>query len=388
MSIRAWDSVVHARRNQLLASKRTHGSELDELWASIEYEKSAQEKLNYEQIDNVSKYSYALTNAAVTNLSNIIQPMLPSKRSFESLESETTNLIQSTEQISSGTFNSQSERMRTPPPRFPNVNAPLHTPNKRQMYDEGVIRYLDAMGQSLKYNQIHFWEPSMWAKVESYLENALKKSGNDFKKAIMLEIEDNDASSFRLYYVFPTLSRKIGERKYIVQNLSSLFKFYETTFGNIIFDWIESHSLSAKLTKSPTSSGIVKFDAKGIRLFDDKEIWHMEVAGSPSSPIIDHVIGDTKKSLHSDILNLVALLLEHLDVPVKIATNIKVMMDDGSFLASELASAVIPFSFEGRSKYKAVLYLMADEFINQLSIMQELDLNINHSEGVTVRDVL
>ncbi|CAG8789003.1 12166_t:CDS:2, partial [Cetraspora pellucida] len=381
-----------------MPTKRTHGSELDELWASIEYQISAQEKLNYEQFDNVSKYSYALTNAAVTNLSNIIQPMLPSKRSFESLESETTNLTQSTEQISSGTFNSQPERMRTPPPRIPNVNAPLHTPNKRQMYDEGVIRYLDAMGQSLKYNRIHVQEPSMWAKVESYLENALKKSGNDFKKAIMLEIEDNDASSFRLYCekilidfynlvdVFPTLSRKIGERKYIVQNLSSLFKFYETTFGNIIFDWIESHSLSAKLAKSPTSSGIVKFDAKGIRLFDDKEIWHMEVAGSPSSPIIDHVIGDTKKSLHSDILNLVALLLEHLDVPVKVATNIKVMMDDGSFLATELASAVIPFSFEGRSKYKAVLYLMAvfhDEFIKQLSIMQELDLNINHSEGVT-----
>ncbi|CAG8795470.1 8655_t:CDS:2, partial [Gigaspora rosea] len=59
---------------------------------------------------------------------------------------------------------------------------------------------------------------------------------------------------------------------------------------------------------------IVKFDAKGI--------WYMEVAGSPSSPIMDYVISDTKKLLHSDILNLVALLLDHLDVSVKVVTNI------------------------------------------------------------------
>ncbi|CAG8835572.1 29547_t:CDS:2, partial [Gigaspora margarita] len=149
----------------------------------------------------------------------------------------------------------------------------------------------------------------------------------------------------------------------LVQNLFSLFKFYETTFGNITFNWIESHSMSAKLTKSPTSSEIVKFDAK--------------VAGSLSSTIIDHIIGDIKKSLHSDILNLVALLLEHLDVSVKVATNIKV------FSLQVIGRC--------RSKYKAVLYLTAvfhDEFIKQLAIMQELDLNINHSERVTIRDVL
>ncbi|RHZ71775.1 hypothetical protein Glove_253g29 [Diversispora epigaea] len=106
------------------------------------------------------------------------------------------------------------------------------------------------------------------------------------------------------------------------------------------------------------------------------------------------------KSLHSDILNLSW-------IPVKIAIGVKVfslqsigyritlyslsMADDGSFISSELASAVIPFSFEGRSKFKAVLYLMFifhDEFIKQLSVMQKLDLNINNNEGNKVRDVL
>ncbi|CAJ0767222.1 8472_t:CDS:1, partial [Entrophospora sp. SA101] len=50
----------------------------------------------------------------------------------------------------------------------------------------------------------------------------------------------------------------------------------------------------------------------------------MEVAGSPSSPKTDHAVGNTKNSLHSDVLNLVSHLLDHLDVPIKTATNIKV----------------------------------------------------------------
>jgi len=59
------------------------------------------------------------------------------------------------------------------------------------------------------------------------------------------------------------MSRRIGERKYIVQNISSLFKFYETTFGKICIDWIESHSPAGKLTKSTTNSGIIKVDIRG-----------------------------------------------------------------------------------------------------------------------------
>ncbi|CAG8675234.1 1552_t:CDS:2, partial [Ambispora gerdemannii] len=292
----------------------------------------------------------------------------------ESVSTDEDPIASPTESARKRKHSEEEYGLKTPPLRSPNKDALIHTPNKRQMYNDEVIRYLDAMGQSLKYNKVHVQTPPMWTKIESYLENALKKSGENFKEAIMLKIEGDDENKLRLYCekilmdfynlvdVFPTLSRKIGERKYIVQNLSSLFKFYETTFGNITIDWIESHSLSAKLTKSPTSSGIVKLDAKGVRSFDDKEIWHMEVAGSPSSPTTDHAVGDTKKSLHSDILNLVALLLDHLDIPVKTAMNIKVfslqaigyritlyslnVTNDGSFLASELASAIIPFSFE------------------------------------------
>jgi hypothetical protein len=43
---------------------------------------------------------------------------------------------------------------------------------------------------------------------------------------------------------------------------------------------------------------------------------------SPSSG--DHAINDAKKSLHTDILNLIAILLDHLRVLVEDATKVKV----------------------------------------------------------------
>ncbi|CAG8738835.1 19381_t:CDS:2, partial [Dentiscutata erythropus] len=291
MSKHAWDSVVMLGENNCLLflrmpvrrhanaySKSTYGSEIDELWVSVEYQRSAQEKLNYEQ------------------------------------------------------------------------------------------------------------ESSIWAKVENYLENALKKnwrkkihsSESFFIIQILINVSKNNLGTLGgVVFVGMLCMNKMLNLVKIEESQIGIIGGrdqrrslnYETTFGNITFDWIESHSTSAKLTKSHTSLGIVKFDVKGIRLFDDKEIWHMEVTGPPSTTIMNHVIGDTKKSLHSDILNLVAILLEHLDVPVKVATNIKVfslqaigyritlyslnIMDDGSFLASEFASA--------------------DEVVKQLSIMQEPD---------------
>ena len=35
------------------------------------------------------------------------------------------------------------------------------------------------------------------------------------------------------------------------------------------------------------------------------------------------------------------------------------MLPDGRFLSTELATALIPFSFQGRNQYKALLRLMA-----------------------------
>ena len=49
----------------------------------------------------------------------------------------------------------------------------------------------------------------------------------------------------------------------------------------------------------------------------------MEVSGPPSLPTKRHTTGDTKKSLHTDILNLISILLDHLELSVEVATRIK-----------------------------------------------------------------
>ncbi|CAJ0866302.1 1096_t:CDS:2, partial [Entrophospora sp. SA101] len=116
------------------------------------------------------------------------------------------------------------------------------------------------------------------------------------------------------------------------------------------------------------NSGIVLFDSKGTRLSDDQEIWQMEVAGPPWNPTTTHTINDTKKTFQSDILNLVSILRNNLDCSIDLATKIKVfctqaistrltlyalnMLPDGRFLATELASAIIPFSWSGRGAYQ------------------------------------
>ncbi|PKY55415.1 hypothetical protein RhiirA4_548728 [Rhizophagus irregularis] len=78
----------------------------------------------------------------------------------------------------------------------------------------------------------------------------------------------------------PCMSRKIGERKFIVNQISSIFKFYEATFLDLEFDWIESHARSAKLMKSATNSGIVKVDSKATRYSDGLDI-RMKVSEGP-----------------------------------------------------------------------------------------------------------
>ncbi|CAG8553887.1 12758_t:CDS:10 [Ambispora leptoticha] len=422
-------AIAHARRNQLFADplnafldawlvtmpicgKRNHGSDIDELWTLIEsknLEKAALTKLNCQQ--NVTIYSSPLTDAAMTNLSNIIPEstsVLPSKRPFECLDSETA----STRQEANKDLDPQPEGAKTPPPRFPpNKEILLSTPDKRDMHSKEIACYLDAMENLLKYNQVVSDVPPVWTKsLESYLRQY------EFKIAAMEKINGDEGNYFRLYCekiltdfynlvdIFPNISRKIGERKYIVQNISSLFKFYETTFGKISFDWIESHSPAGKLTKSASNSGIIKVDMRGVRLLDDKEVFHMEVSGPPSLSSKQHCTDDTKKSLRTDILNLIAILLEHINLSVEVATRIKVfsfqvikyritfyslnMLNDGSFLSSELFSALFPSPSmleQSTNKYyfSWCFYDSQNEVIDQISLMQDLDLNTNRYEGKT-----
>ncbi|GBB91372.1 hypothetical protein RclHR1_18600001 [Rhizophagus clarus] len=78
----------------------------------------------------------------------------------------------------------------TPPRRSPNNNALLDTPNKRQKSDKKVIQYLNAMAQSLEYVQVTVQRPSLWTEpLNSYIDNVLKKSDDEFKTEILRKIK-------------------------------------------------------------------------------------------------------------------------------------------------------------------------------------------------------
>ncbi|CAG8815499.1 3754_t:CDS:2 [Gigaspora margarita] len=218
------------------------------------------------------------------------------------------------------------------------------------------------------------------------------------------ELASEIGYDYHLVDIHPKIDRKIWERKFIIYQISSIFKFYETTFFTLEFDWIESHSHSFKIRKSETNSGIVKVDAKAIRNSDGLEIWHME-SGGPSDATDKHTLGDTKKTIRTDILNLIEVLRNHIDCNVQLATKLKVfctlvigsrmtlyslnMLPDGRFLSVELATASIPFSFHGRHQYKAVLRMMAifhNEITKQEELMGEINKSVIRSEKTTVRD--
>jgi len=68
----------------------------------------------------------------------------------------------------------------------------------------------------------------------------------------------------------------------------------------------------------------VRVDAKATRHSDGLDVWHMEVAGPSDNASDNHIMNDAKKALRTDLLNLVAILRNHLDCDVNIATKIKV----------------------------------------------------------------
>ncbi|KAG9293506.1 hypothetical protein G9A89_005509 [Geosiphon pyriformis] len=67
------------------------------------------------------------------------------------------------------------------------------------------------------------------------------------------------------------------------------------------------------------------------------------------------------------------------------------MLPDGYFLVTELATATIPFSFNARSQYKAVLRMMAifhDEMIKQEALTEKINQSVLRTKETKVRDVL
>ncbi|CAG8631053.1 3168_t:CDS:2, partial [Paraglomus occultum] len=314
----------------------------------------------------------------------------------------------------------------TPPPIPIDATKLLISPNKRAMSDEGVQQYMHdvniIVADDLTQDELtadvgeetakritsrRNTSPAIWTAVEAYVDGALETQNTTFEKTA-----DKNVDLFKLYCkkvledffnmvdLHPNMSRKIGERKYMAYHVVPLFKYYERTFGTIDFDWAETHVSSAKMVKSDEGSGIVLADAKGTRMLDGLEVWHLEVAGPPKNWIRRHVLGDSKKTLRTDTLNLLRILEDRLDCDVALGSKIQVfsmlgidtritlyslrMLQDGRFLATELATAIIPFTHSGRMQMKAVLRMVAivhDELTKQEKLLEEIDHCVQRPQG-------
>ncbi|KAG9293177.1 hypothetical protein G9A89_010514 [Geosiphon pyriformis] len=152
-------AIAHAKRNQLFADplnafldawlvtmpicgKRNRGTDIDGFWTLIEYknlEKAALSKLNCQQVRIHSKGH------------------LLSKTDVDS------------------------------------------TPDKQNMHSK-IVCYLNAMENLLKYNRVVSDVPPVWTKsLEFYLDNVLRKEGDEFKIAAMEKINGDEGNYFRLY---------------------------------------------------------------------------------------------------------------------------------------------------------------------------------------------
>ena len=197
----------------------------------------------------------------------------------------------------------------TPPLQSHKSNTKLlTTPNKPDMANANVTRYFVFLFISfwklinliilsflsdfkMGHTKVTPDKPSVWTNsLVKYLRDAFQETKQEKFKNVIAVKNANDDTLFRLYcernlmdlYVKPyivlykyilillfsinksaILQKITRERRYTLVNLSPLFVFYESTFQEIWFDWIEAHHDASKVVKGDDNSGIVKIDAIG-----------------------------------------------------------------------------------------------------------------------------
>ncbi|CAG8648778.1 16192_t:CDS:2, partial [Racocetra fulgida] len=96
-------------------------------------------------------------------------------------------------------------------------------------------------------------------------------------------------------------------------------------------------------------------------LSDATEILHVEVSGPPYKPEKKHTVGDAKKLLMMAVCNLSSKQLD--------------LLKKKKYLALELASCIIPFSFEAIMCYSKIFNFFAvirNEFIEREKIQKKI----------------
>nr|CAG8477317.1 10514_t:CDS:2 [Entrophospora candida] len=189
------------------------------------------------------------------------------------------------------------------------------------------------------------------------------------------------------------LNQDMSERTYIIESISPIFRSFRNAFPEVKYEWIEKDVRSVKEAGRMFAINIKsrKTDLLVIRLSDATEILHVEVSGPPFKADKKHTIGDIKKLLMMAVCNLCRILASNFDCPIDYAKKVKSysiqvigdkltlfsvsLVDKKKYLAIELASCVIPFSFEEIGCYIKIFNFFAiirNEFSEQKKLLKKI----------------
>ncbi|CAG8769369.1 5720_t:CDS:2, partial [Dentiscutata erythropus] len=216
------------------------------------------------------------------------------------------------------------------------------------------------------------------------------------------------AANFK-YRLPRVLDRNMSERTFIVECISPIFRAFRNAFPDIKYDWIEKHVTSINETNNMflDNIGPRKTDLLVIHLADGIEIMNTEVSGPPLKATQTHTVGDIKKLLMMSVCNLCRIFGNNLDCSVDDAKGIKTysiqiigdrltlfsisLISQKKFLAVEMASCLIPFSFDTITYYTKIFNFfmtIRTEFIDQEKLRKKIYSSIPVGNSKRVRDWL
>ncbi|CAI2194595.1 12069_t:CDS:2 [Funneliformis geosporum] len=291
----------------------------------------------------------------------------------------------------------------------------------KETIDEGTYREIEKL--FLMKNRLVLQESFVkklesifetdYAKIESKIINETIVEGdnqsevarfNFFVRYTLLDFTAN--FKYRLPRV---LDRDMSERTFIVECLSPIFRAFRNAFPEIKYDWIEKNVTSIREANNMFAVDISprKTDLFVVRLSDGMEILNTEVSGPPFKATISHTVGDVKKLLMMSICSLCRIFGNNLDCSAKDAKGIKTyniqvvgdrltlfsvsITDQKKYLAVELASCMIPFSFDSISYYTKIFNFFAiiqAEFKEQEKLRKKIYSSISIENTERIRDWL
>ncbi|CAI2192327.1 6581_t:CDS:2, partial [Funneliformis geosporum] len=319
------------------------------------------------------------------------------------------------------------------------TNKPIVT---KMMYDEYFPYLICAFNSTINYiketikketyveikkmlqmNDRLILQESVVKKLETIFETDYSEIESKIIEETVVEANDQSESSRFTFFIRYTLldfvtnfkyitprvlDCDMSERTFIVECLAPIFRSFRNAFPDNKIWWIEKDATSIKVANKMFEDdiGSRKVDILIQRLTDNKEILNTEVSGPPFKSALPHTVGDTKKLLMMSVCSLCQLFSDNLDCGTEDAKRIRTysiqvignrltlfavsLTDRKKYLALEMATCLIPFSFDTISHFTKIFNffrIIRTEFKEQNQLRKKIS-NLADNINTRVRDWL